>query len=356
MSPARPRPGAEKSVHLGDTIVAEMRAARLPFGPRQFEFSFAYKSGRNAALNAAADEIKAAQGTLSGADIDRLHELYLSPWRMAEKPDGMAAHMGAKLQELSVALEDALGTVNGQSETLAAETAELSIASALTLHDVLSAIGRLNQSTRESLTHFALLEARVDAVSREIGSLRQQLSSVRADCDADPTTALPGRSAFDATLAAALSEAGETRQPLSVLLCDLDYFAPFNENFGNFTADQVLRSIGLLLRMHLRPSDTAARLDGDEFAAILPRLRASEAVVHADRFRQVLSKHELIPHPNNAGRVTVSIGVADAIKGDTPEFLLRRVRNGLNVAKREGRNRVVEMTPDGPIWVAERQA
>src|SRR3979409_1238706 len=89
MSPARTRPGGQKRPHLGDTIGAEMLAARLPFGPRQFEFSFAYKSGRNAALNAAADEIKAAQGALSGADIDRLHDIYLSPWRMAEKPDGM---------------------------------------------------------------------------------------------------------------------------------------------------------------------------------------------------------------------------------------------------------------------------
>jgi len=89
---------------------------------------------------------------------------------------------------------------------------------------------------------------------------------------------------------------------------------------------------------------------------ILPRLRAGEAAAYADRFRQVLMKHELIPHPNGAGRITVSIGVADAIKGDTPESLLRRAQNGLQIAKREGRNRVVEMSPDGPIWSAERRA
>ena len=86
MSPARP----EKSLHLGDAIVAEMRAARLPFGPRQFEFCFAYKSGRNAALNAAANEITAANGALTGADIERLHETYLSPahGRKAGRRDG----------------------------------------------------------------------------------------------------------------------------------------------------------------------------------------------------------------------------------------------------------------------------
>jgi diguanylate cyclase (GGDEF)-like protein len=117
----------------------------------------------------------------------------------------------------------------------------------------------------------------------------------------------------------------------------------------------VLRSIGLLFKAHLRASDFAARFDGDEFCAILPRLRSSEAAACAERFRQGLRAHELIPHPNGAGRVTVSIGVADAIEGDTPKFLLRRAQNGLAVAKREGRNRVVEMTPDGPIWEAERR-
>jgi PleD family two-component response regulator len=70
----------------------------------------------------------------------------------------------------------------------------------------------------------------------------------------------------------------------------------------------------------------------------------------------VLMAQQLVPGVNGAGRVTVSIGVTDAIKGDTPEFLLRRVTNGLGVAKREGRNRVVEMTPDGPMWDAERRA
>lgn len=356
MSSARTRPGADPGIYLGDAIVAEMRASRLPFEPRQFEFWFAYKGGRNAALNAAANDIKTRNGALTGPDIDRLHELYLSPWRMGDKPDAVAARMGARLQELASTLESAIDTAQAQRETFATETSELSVTAALTLHEVLGAIDRLNQSSRESQARFALLEARVDTVGREIGALQQQLSAVRADCAVDPTTALPNRAAFNAILVKSLAEAAETRQPMAVILCDLDYFATFNENFGNLIGDQVLRSIGMLFKAHMRAGDSVARFGGDQFAAILPRLRASEAAACAERFRQVLMAHELIAHPNDAGRLTISIGIADTIKGDTPEFLLRRVNNGMKVAKREGRNRVVEMSPDGPIWDAERRS
>ena len=58
MSSARTNPGADHGIYPGDAIAAEMHAARLPSEPRQFEFWFAYKNGRNAALNAAAERIE----------------------------------------------------------------------------------------------------------------------------------------------------------------------------------------------------------------------------------------------------------------------------------------------------------
>lgn len=350
------RKGADRGIHLGDQIVADMRAAHVSFEPRQFEFWFAHKSKRSASLSAAVNAIGATSGILTAGDIDRLHALHLSPWRKAEKPEHMVARMGARLEELSVAFEDAIAAARDQRATYTAEADALGAATARPLHQVLGTIDRLIQSTREGQARLAQLEARVETVGREIGTMRQQLAAVREDCTADPTTALPGRAAFDALLAKALAETAETRKPLAVMICGIDYYTAFNENFGNFTADQVLRSIGMLFKAHLRPTDVVARFEGDQFAAILPHLRASEAVAVAERFRQALMKHELIPHPNGAGRVTASLGIADAIKGDTPEFLLRRAQNGLKVAKREGRNRVVEMSPDGPIWEAERRA
>jgi len=345
---------SDHRVYLGDAIVAELRAARLPLEPRQFEFMFAYKSGRNAALNAAADAIRTREGALTAEDIDRLHEAYLSPWRIGERPEAAAARLGAKLQDLALTLEGAIGSAQEQRETLAAEATELSTNGALSLQDVLGAIDRLTQSTKEAQVRYALLEARIDTVTHEVGALQKQLAAVAQECRADPTTALPTRATFEATLSKVLAVAAETRQPVSVILCNLDYFAAFNENFGTYLGDQVLRSIGFVFKAHMRPGDTVARISGDEFGAILPQMHGRQAVACAERFRQMLMAQQMVPHANGAGRVTVSVGVADAIKGDTLELLLRRALNALKVAKREGRNRVVEMSADGPIWSAGR--
>lgn len=347
---------ADHRVYLGDAIVAELRAARLPLEPRQFEFMFAYKSGRNAALNAAADAIRTREGALTGEHIERLHEAYLSPWRVGEPPETAAARLGARLQDLALTLEGAIGSAQEQRETLAAETTELSINGALTLQDVLSAIDRLTQSTKEAQIRYALLEARIDTVTHEVGALQKQLAAVAQESRADPTTALPTRATFEATLAKVLAVVAQTRQPVSVVLCNLDYFAAFNENFGTYLGDQVLRSIGLLFKAHMRNGDTVARFSGDAFAAILPQMNGRHAVASAERFRQMLMAQQMVPDANGAGRVTVSIGVTEAIKGDTLEVLLRRALSGLKVAKREGRNRVVEMSADGPIWSAGRKA
>ena len=99
---------------------------------------------------------------------------------MVERPETAVARLGARLQDLALTLESAIGSAQEQRETLAAETAELSINGALTLQDVLGAIDRLTQSTKEAQVRYALLEARIDTVTREVGALQKQLAAVWA--------------------------------------------------------------------------------------------------------------------------------------------------------------------------------
>jgi diguanylate cyclase len=353
MSAALSKPGAVHRIHFGDLIVEELRAAKLPFEPKQFEFWFAYKNGRNIGLNAAANQIRLKNGALTAADIDALHETFISPLRVTGTPDAIVARIEAKLRDAS-SLDSAIASARQQREALVTEAAQLGQESALTLQDVLIAIDRLRLASKEGQTRLASLAARMDSATREIGAIQEQLSNLRAEYQIDPTTTLPNRASFNTALAETLEASAESRQPVSVVLCNLDYFTAFNENFGNHTGDEILRSVGMMAKAQMRSGDMVARYGGDEYGVILPQARAREAVVHAERFRQALTGHCFVTPATAHGRVTVSIGVAEAIKGDTPEFLLRRAVNGMKIAKREGRNRVVEMTPDGPVWDPER--
>ena len=166
MSSVRNKTGANQRIHVGDMIVEELRASRLSSEPRQFEFWFAYKTGRNAALAAAADEIKSKHGALTGSDIDRLHAKFLSPLRHAGEPDALATRLTDKLRDVAINLEGAIGTARAQRETLGAEAAQLGDADALTLQRILAAIDRLTEATKESQTRFSLLETRMDAATR----------------------------------------------------------------------------------------------------------------------------------------------------------------------------------------------
>ena len=351
-APAKTAPRAP--VALGDAILAELRTGKLPSGPQHFELWFAYKTGRTPALNVAVDEIRARR-ELTSEDIERLYGQHLSPWRMSAGLADLTDDLAEELHGVAATLDSALGSALAQREILMAESCDLSIAGALTLRRILEAVDRLMHSAKDGQARFSLIDARLKAAAGEIGALRRQIDTVRTHCQTDPLTSLPNRNSFERLLSALLTQTQAARAPLALALCDLDYFSAFNDSFGQGVGDEALRAVAVLLQTHMRNGDVVSRIGDDEFAIILPRTRISDAITLAERFRQVLITHEFIAGAPGNGRLTVSIGVADAIKGDLSEYLSRRAGNGLKVAKKEGRNRVVEMTPDGPVWTAKRR-
>ena len=93
----------------------------------------------------------------------------------------------------------------------------------------------------------------------------------------------------------------------------------------------------------VRPSDTAARFGGEEFAIILPQSSLKSGLLVAERIRQTVMSRELVKRSTGEalGRLTVSIGIASFAKGDTAALLLERADRCLLEAKRSGRNRCI---------------
>jgi diguanylate cyclase len=349
------RTARDERTARGDAIVAELRAAALPLHPHSFELWSAYRSGHHPMLNVAVDEIRAS-GELTSFDLDRLHDEHLSPWRLGGGRDAVIDNLAAQLRAIMAAIDGAVSAVHEHGEVLLAESCGLSVTDSLTLRNVVETVDRLMRAARDERTRTAMLEARLTAASRQISALQKQVAIVREDARRDPLTSTADRAGLLKRLGTAIAEFATAGIPLSLAVCDVDYLADLNENFGTDTGDVVLRTVAKVLKTQARAGDTVARLEEDAFAVLLPDAGVGEAVALCEIFRQTLMAYGLVVRGTRTTRVTVSFGVADAVAGDTPATLLDRARGALSVAKSEGRNRVVEMTPEGPIWVAERRA
>ncbi|TVR75289.1 MAG: GGDEF domain-containing protein [Sphaerobacteraceae bacterium] len=168
----------------------------------------------------------------------------------------------------------------------------------------------------------------------------------------DPLTNLPNRSLLNDRIEQALIRSQRNGTSVAVLFIDLDNFKAVNDRYGHLIGDQLLIAAGERLRQHLRASDTAGRMGGDEFVVLLEIRDQNDPVkMVADRLRRALHVPLLLePAPITLG---ASIGVAISTgTGDRVEELLDRADSALLQAKHAGKDQVV-MAPVTPA--AERE-
>ena len=126
----------------------------------------------------------------------------------------------------------------------------------------------------------------------------------------------------------------------TLVLLDLDFFKPINDELGHAVGDKALMMFSAVIRHELRPGDAFARIGGDEFAVFFPRTAADAAVQYVaaiyDRLKTSPFQHDGVARPFSA-----SAGIAAARPDDSPETLKRRADDALYQAKRQGRGRWV---------------
>ena len=154
--------------------------------------------------------------------------------------------------------------------------------------------------------------------------------------ETDALTGIANRQAFNEVIARELARAKRFRQPLSVVIVDIDHFKRVNDRHGHPVGDQVLKAVAGLLATRVRESDFVARWGGEEFAVIASMTDAAGAARLAEKLRALLEVTNLGP----PGCMTASFGVAELQADDTAESLLQRADGALYDAKEGGRNRV----------------
>ncbi len=151
----------------------------------------------------------------------------------------------------------------------------------------------------------------------------------------DPLTRLYNRRMAVGTIERELLRSVRSAKPVTVLLCDLDYFKRLNDQFGHLVGDFALRAVADVLRQTVRRSDILCRFGGEEFLIILPETPVEDATVLATRiFTQIAQRGDELNLP-----ITVSIGLTMSRVDDTATTLLERADHALYASKGNGRNR-----------------
>lgn len=162
----------------------------------------------------------------------------------------------------------------------------------------------------------------------------------------DSLTGLSSRRHFDVVLEKMLHQQGRHREPLTLLMADIDFFKQYNDRFGHVQGDLCIRKVAACMAQQLRAGDTIARYGGEEFIASLSNCDSQDALLVAERFRAAVASLGIVAPPGEDGSqqsvVTVSIGLY-CHRADLPATarqLIQRADMALYSAKRGGRNRV----------------
>ncbi|MDP9491553.1 MAG: GGDEF domain-containing protein [Actinomycetota bacterium] len=157
----------------------------------------------------------------------------------------------------------------------------------------------------------------------------------------DELTQLANRRQFDEALAAEVVRAERFRDPVAVVVADLDNFKEVNDRFGHDVGDLVLRAFAAAIRFNVRDVDLPARYGGEEFTVLLPATDAEGGRQLAERLR--VAAEELIVDSGGDGPVPVrsSFGVASFPAEPSAAALMRAADRALYRAKAAGKNTVV---------------
>jgi diguanylate cyclase (GGDEF)-like protein len=153
----------------------------------------------------------------------------------------------------------------------------------------------------------------------------------------DDLTGVLNRRGFMSAARLMVERFEKKKEPLSVMVFDLDHFKQVNDRFGHTVGDHTLRLFALIAGLNMRASDVLGRLGGEEFVAILPGA-AKDVAVAAERVRAAFQAAGVMVADQPVG-ATVSIGIAGGEPGTDVTALIAAADKALYKAKQNGRNR-----------------
>lgn len=182
---------------------------------------------------------------------------------------------------------------------------------------------------RRSLHTKELREQELLTINEALSIKSQEMETM---AKRDGLTGVLNRNGLREHLAAAL-EAGRTKgEPLSVIMCDIDFFKKVNDTQGHARGDEILKEVSQVFAKNTRLLDRVARWGGEEFLILAPQTNLQTAVFAAEKLRKLIAE--------SPSKVTCSFGVAEWRPGENLTELIHRADKALYRSKENGRNQV----------------
>lgn len=312
---------------------------RVPLDPVNYTVWYEYVSGKNQKLKTAIESYINVSGSFSSDMSLDFYKRYIE--------DEKVAIIETIRTEVRKALDETLKHImetgsNISSYEKVLETYSGLIIKGIDVEELNKIVSSIINETKSMEESSGLFQSRLKKTIDEVENLRNDLLKLRQEAVTDVLTGLLNRRAFDEIIIREINGANEKGHNLCMIFADMDHFKRINDTFGHLVGDHVLRKAAEIIKTFIKGRDIAARYGGEEFVILLPDTPKQGAITVAEKLRTLFETTQWKKKGtgDRIGSVTLSMGIACYIPGESAESFVERADKCLYEAKKGGRNRV----------------
>ncbi|MGZ3772585.1 MAG: GGDEF domain-containing protein [Bdellovibrio sp.] len=197
----------------------------------------------------------------------------------------------------------------------------------------------INFYLKHQSAHNERRSKRMDSIKKNLSTIKRQLMEANQTMRKDHLTGAHNRRSYDEQVRRYLQLHEIDKDPVSLILLDIDFFKKINDSYGHDIGDFVLKEcVRLLQESFTREEDFIARVGGEEFAVILPGCNCETAVKMAEEAMARIRK-EVFVHEKFQIRFTISLGIAEIAPDESTDSWYKRADEALYESKQTGRNK-----------------
>lgn len=335
----------KKGIATAHAAIAAMAERSITPTPENYAVWLCYFTGAKAELKAAIDALIKEGRAIDDRACDELYVTYFEDVSVGSRVLKAGDKIAAEMQDVVRGLKDVGEHTKAYGAKL--QVAQTELAKSDGKGNASEVVASLVGATNDMANKSNALEAKLRDSGREIEILREQLELVKVEASTDALTGIANRKEFETQLAELSAKADEGGGPLSLVMCDIDFFKRVNDSFGHQTGDQVIRFVATVMDRAKPEGGIVARIGGEEFAMLAPNTNRKAAFEIAEKVRIAVEGKRLVRRSTNIdlGKITVSLGVAQRQMYEKTSAQVERADEALYASKRTGRNKVtVEKT------------